>query len=406
MKKLSSLLTVILLSQTALKAQQIITSKDYPQTYFRSPLDIKAEASGTFGELRSTHFHGGSDYRTQQRIGLPLYAAAEGYVYRVRAQIGGGGNAIYIAHPNGYSTVYLHMDRFNDQIQQLVKAEQYRLKKFEVDLELPAQQVLVSKGQLIGKTGNTGGSGGPHLHFEVRDSKTQNPLNSQLFGLQFADNIPPTIHGITVYDLNEPMFNEFTPRRQQSVSASTAGNYKLTSAAVIPVNGKFSFGINSNDRHNGTTFSNGVYSIELFLDGEAISTVVFEELDFASTRAIHSYIDYPYQMRSKAKVQKSFKDPGNPIPIFKHLKNRGIIELQDNEVHELKYVVKDVKGNCSELNFQVQNRADYQPAYQRVEPSQYFAYNQENSFNTERVKLQLAKGVLYDNLNFIYKVLL
>src|SRR5690606_5481234 len=136
--------------QAQAQHKDIITSREYPHGYFRNPLNIAMDASGTFVELRSTHFHAGDDYRTQQKICLPLYAAAEGVVSRVRVQIGGGGNAVYIDHPNGYSTVYLHMDSFNDALTNIVRAEQYKQQRFDVDITLQPTQVKVSKGQYIG----------------------------------------------------------------------------------------------------------------------------------------------------------------------------------------------------------------------------------------------------------------
>ena len=380
----------------------IFTSRDYPQGYFRNPLNIPPDASGTFGELRSTHFHAGDDYRTQQKIGLPISAAAEGFVSRVRVQIGGGGNSVYIDHPNGYTSVYLHMDRFNDVLTNIVRAEQYKQRRFDVDITLPAGQVKLSKGQYIGNAGNTGGSAGPHLHFEIRDTKTQHPLNPQLFGLYFTDNFSPTINGITVYDLNENIFNENTGRRHQRVKALGSGHYTLLNNTPIPVSGKFGLGINTVDRHRAGGFQNGVYSVDLFLDGNVVSTVVFEELDFDLGRTIYSYIDYPYWKQSKSKVQKSFKDPGNPLAIFKYLPNQGIIELKDNAVHDVKYVVKDVKGNCSELDFKVQNSNMYQPKSNPIR-GELFAYNKANTFTTPSVKLNMPVGVLYSDLDFTYQ---
>ncbi|WP_140937340.1 M23 family metallopeptidase [Sphingobacterium lumbrici] len=380
----------------------IITSRNYPQGYFRNPLNIAPDASGTFGELRSTHFHAGDDYRTQQKIGLPLHAAAEGYVSRVRVQIGGGGNSVYIDHPNGYTSVYLHMDSFNDVLTNIVRAEQYKQRRFDVDIILEPGRVNLTKGQRIGNAGNTGGSAGPHLHFEIRDTKSQHPLNPQLFGLHFTDRFNPTIHGVTIYDLNDGIFNEHTPRRHQQVKANSSSRYTLASPAVIPVNGKFGLGINTIDRHRAGGFQNGVYSIELFVDAEPISTVLFEELDFNTSRGIHSYIDYPYWKTAKAKVQKSFKDPGNPIDIFKLLKNRGIIELEDDLVHDVKYVVKDVHGNCSELNFKVQNKTTYHPKVNAPSSIQRFAYNEDNKFESPNIKIDMPIGVLYDHLDFQY----
>jgi len=401
-KSTLTLITTLMLGLTT-QAQNpnIITSKTYPQGYFRNPLNIAQDASGTFGELRSTHFHAGDDYRTQQRIGLPLHAAAEGYVSRLRVQIGGGGNSVYITHPNGYTTVYLHMDSFNSTLTNIMKAEQYKQKRFDVDMELKEGQVKLTKGQFIGNAGNTGGSAGPHLHFEIRDTKTQRPQNPQLFGLKFTDNFNPTINGITVYDLQDPLFNEGTPRRPQAVKALGSGRYGLASGAVIPVNGKFGLGINTIDRHRAGGFQNGVYSIELFLDGKAISTVLFEELDFNSSSAIHGYIDFATFKRTKAKVQKSFKDPGNPINIFKHLDNQGIIELKDDQVHDVKYVVKDVRGNCSELNFKVQNRTTYHPKANPVQ-GEFFAYNKDNKYTVDFIQVDIPEGALYSDLDFNY----
>ncbi len=404
MNKIVQILFVFLTTASFVQAQNknIITSRNYPQGYFRNPLNIVQDASGTFGELRSTHFHAGDDYRTQQRIGLPLHAAAEGYVSRVRVQIGGGGNSVYITHPNGFTTVYLHMEDFNEALTAIVREEQYKLKRFDVDIPLNEGKVKLTKGQFIGRAGNTGGSGGPHLHFEIRDTESQRPLNPQLFGLKFKDLFPPTIQGLIVYDLNSPYFNEYSGRRVQTLKSLGSGQYSLQSNQPIPVNGKFGLGINTIDRHRAGGFQNGVYSIELFLDGKPISTVLFEELDFSSSSSIHSYIDYPQFKKTKAKVQKSFKDPGNPINIYKYLDNQGIIELSDEAIHDVKYVVKDVQGNCSELNFKVQQKPTYSQK-QYIPKGTPFSFNKANAFQTEDIQIQIPVGALYTDVDFVYQ---
>lgn len=377
---------------TAVAQPTIIKTREYPVGYFRNPLAIPPQASGTFGELRSTHFHAGDDYRTQQRVGLPIFAVADGYVSRVRVQIGGGGNSVYINHPNGFTSVYLHMHEFNPQLAAIVKAKQYELERFDVDIPLDSTIIVFKKGDRIGLAGNSGSSQGPHLHFELRDTETEAPLNPQLFGLKFPDNVAPTIHGITVYDLSDEPFSEHTPRRHLS----------LNDKQTVRVNGRFGIGINTTDRHNGTTFNNGVYSIELFLDGKPISTVLFEALSFATSRAIHSYIDYPNYILKRTRIQKSFKDPNNPINIFHFLDGDGSITLADNLEHTLMYRVRDVHGNTNTHTIKVRNDPSYVPDRQRTTGTAMFRYDRENRFNAEHIELIIPPDALYDHLHFKY----
>ncbi|WP_367210436.1 M23 family metallopeptidase [Sphingobacterium sp. R2] len=401
-KKTTAMLSLLACMTGLSKGQDIIKSRNYPQNYFVRPMDIPPQASGSFGELRATHFHGGDDYRTQQRINIPVHAAAEGFVSRVRVQIGGGGNYVYIDHPNGYTSVYMHLESFNSDLAKIVKDEQYKQKRFDVDIFLKPNQVPVRKGEFIANSGNTGGSAGPHLHFEIRDTKAQLPLNPQLFGLLFPDGVKPIIRGMTVYDLGSELFDENTPRRHQTIKSAGNGTYSLASTAPIPVNGTFGLGINTVDKRRGISFTYGVYSIELFLDNKNISTVLFESIPFDQTRAIQSYVDYPYSKKSGVRVQKSFKDPNNPINIFKNLDNLGKITLKDNEVHDVKYVVKDVQGNTSELNFKVQNNPSLSISRPNAKGLKMFHYADENKYEAENARIYMGKNILYDDLYFNY----
>src|SRR5215216_4132705 len=178
----------------------------YPQNYFRNPLNIPMQLVANFGELRANHWHMGLDIRTQQKVNLPVYAAAEGYIARVKIEPGGFGRAIYINHPNGYTTLYAHLNNFFPALEQYVKTEQYKLESWEVELEIPQNLFPVSKGSFIAYSGSTGGSQGPHVHFEIRDTKTDECLNPLLFGFPIADVVPPTISRLAMYDRNRSVY--------------------------------------------------------------------------------------------------------------------------------------------------------------------------------------------------------
>lgn len=405
MIRLKLILGLVLFGIAGANAQQIFSNNKYPLVDFRSPLDIVPPAlAGSFGELRANHFHSGIDFRTNQRQGYPVYAIADGYISRLRVQNSGFGLALYINHPNGYTSVYGHLQRFSPKIAQQVKSIQYQKKSYEID-EFPNSMLIpVHKGEVIAYSGNTGSSGGPHLHFEIRDTKTEATINPQLFGIEIPDNIPPVIYSMYVYRLNKKPFNEFTPKQYYQVVGSS-GSYRISGISTINLNGEIGFGIVATDRHNGASGLNGVYSIELELDGSLVYVSSLEKFEFENSKGINSHIDYPTYLNTKRSIQKSFVDPGNPLKIYSNLVNNGRIEFNDGKLHQLKYTITDSRGNKSTLAFQVQ--ADSKPVIMAPETpaGQTFSYNTVNEFNTPDIKVILPKGTLYNDLNFSYKKL-
>ena len=203
------------------------SQKDYPQNYFRSPVDIPIFLSGNFGEIRASHFHSGIDIKTQGIVGKYIYAAAEGYVSRIKISPSGYGNALYITHPNGLLTVYGHLKSFNDTIAKYVLAQHYAKKKFAMNLFPSSDKFPVSKGQIIGYSGNSGFSGGPHLHFEIRDSKTENPLNPLLFNFEIKDDISPKLYDLYIYPQNSHSFVDNQNYSKKIALTGKKGEYKL-----------------------------------------------------------------------------------------------------------------------------------------------------------------------------------
>ncbi|MDT3405251.1 M23 family metallopeptidase [Mucilaginibacter terrae] len=384
----------------SIRAQEVIQSKPYPKGVFQYPLDLPPSTAGSFGELRGNHFHSGLDFRTNRQIGFPVHAAMYGYVSRLRVQLGGFGNAVYLTHPNGYTSVYAHLDHLTPELAAAVRKYQYEHQSFEIDFKLQPFQFPVTKGQLIAISGNTGASGGPHLHFELRDSLTEETINPQLFGLTIPDNIPPAISGISVYHLNGRPFSENTFREPYAVTGAS-GNYRLTKPQTLFLSGDIGFGITANDVNNSSANRNGIYSLELKLDGKTVYTFAVERFAFDQTHAINGYIDYPQYIQSHRWIQKCFIPPGSHITIYPQSENRGIMSFRDTLLHDVEYLVKDVAGNTSSLKLKVQSSIPKDRPVVNYTGTK-FNYNQRNEFNNGPVKVIVESGNLYDDLDFQY----
>jgi hypothetical protein len=387
----------------------LFAQKKYPQNYFISPLDIPLHLSGTFGELRTDHFHSGIDIRTGEVEGLKIYAVADGYISRIKVSSGGYGKAIYITHPNGYVSVYAHLRQYEGAIKDYVKSEQYRHESFEVDLYPQAGILQVKRGEIIALSGDSGGSGGPHLHFEIRDAGSEKPINPLLFGYSVEDITPPVINLIKVYpaDLNCLIRNK--NKQAEFAVQGSDGKYSLTGQDTILITGKACFGINTIDLFNNGNNKNGVYSIALFVDSSQVFEQVMETFSFDETRYVNSLIDFPDYILIQRRVQKSFIQPNNHLSIYKNVKNDGIIEFTDDGIHQLTYKVADAAGNVSLLSFwmksKVRNEADSYENYKSVSQGIFFTYKNDNLFETDQIKFEVPGTALYDTLLFNYKFL-
>jgi len=391
---------IVIISSVNLKAQDIIQSKTYPQNYYRYPLDLPPSTAGSFGELRPSHFHSGLDFKTNQRIGYPVHAIFDGYISRLRIQFGGFGKALYITHPNGYTSVYGHISAFTPQVAKYIRDYQYKNQVFEADIPVPRGLFQVCKDDVVAISGNEGASAGPHLHFEIRDTLTEETINPQLFGLTIPDNIPPAITSIGIYHLNGNPFSEKTPREFLSVTGA-AGKYRLANPQVLNLSGNTGFAIGVTDMNSSSMNRNGIYSLELKLDGITVYTFSVERFAFDQTHAINAYIDYPAFLSTRRWMQKCFILPGNRISLFPQSINRGIIPFNDDAEHEVEYIVKDVAGNTSSLILKVKSNttAGNVPA---PPTGQLFKYDKKNEFVNDKIKVTVMPGNLYDDLDFIY----
>ena len=331
-----------------LLANYCFAQTNYPKNYFRNPLDIPIVLAGTFGELRSNHFHAGLDMKTKQREGLDVHAAADGYVSRIKVALWGYGKVIYVTHPNGYTSVYAHLKKFGDGIEEYVKNVQYRKKSFETgNIFLKEGEIPVKKGQVIGYSGSTGGFVAPHLHFEIRDTKTENIINPMHFGLTSKDTIVPSILKLVAYPLETTSrINRSKKRTLLPLRRIKAGLYRTNK---ITAYGDIGFAINTSDQLNGTYNRNGVYSIEMLVNGKRFYYHDVETFSFAESKFINLHIDYNYYARFRSRVQKTYKEKNNKLSTYKTLVNNGIINVANSLNFTVTIKVRDFAGNTSKV---------------------------------------------------------
>lgn len=373
---------------------------EYPQDYFRSPLEIPLGLSGNFGELRTNHFHAGLDLKTEQREGLNVLAVADGYVSRIKVSPFGYGYAVYINHPNGLTSVYGHLKKYADKIDRYVKKEQYRLQSFSVDLFPDSALLPVFKGENIGLSGNSGGSGGPHLHFEIRETVSEKVLNPMLFGFDIKDKIPPTISGIWIVPMNDSTWVNGARIPVNYESKGTSGTCTLKNVKPATVYGDFGFAVHTTDMLNGHANRCGIYRIEFFVDSLQVYGQRMDRLDFTTNRAMNAHTIYERFKKNKSSIHGSYRLPGNPLDIYDNLVNDGIVSFRDGKLHQCEYRITDFEGNVSTIKFKVQSLS--KPSGVAPKPKDFLArwnWEEDNTIVTEDVKLSMKAYTLYEDLD-------
>ncbi|MBI9035447.1 MAG: M23 family metallopeptidase, partial [Bacteroidales bacterium] len=385
----------------------LYSQSKYPEKDFISPVRIPIALAGTFGELRSDHFHSGIDIKTNSVEGHEIMAVADGWISRIKISPNGYGKAIYINHPNGYTSVYAHLKCFNDSIEQFVRRIQYEKESFAVDISIDKDLISLVQGEVFAYGGNSGGSSGPHLHFEIRNTKTQRPINPLLFGYQVADSKSPTVKGIQIVPLSANSFiNGMHSNYKPKMGLNSKTGEPEFSVDTIRVQGKFGISISTYDQLNGAPNKNGIYKIKLFKDDSLVYSHNVESFSFAQSRYINSLIDYPEYIESKQRYQRSWIEPGNDLDIYENVVGNGIQFNVDSIVHWYRYEVLDYSGNVSRVKIPVLlDTNSYMPVTAKRDLNShydYFDYRKPNHFKDENLQLSIPAKALYDNILFEY----
>lgn len=369
------------------------------QVQYRSPLDIPLILSANFGELRPNHFHSGIDLKTQGVVNKPVFSIEDGYISRISVSPYGYGLALYINHPTGQTSLYGHLNRFAPNIAKYVKEKQYELESYRIDVSLKSEEIPVKKGDLIAYSGNTGSSGGPHVHFEIRNTENQLALDPLVYYKdEIKDNASPQLRGIAIYPISETgVVNNSNQVLRKTIEPTKGGKYAPIKEKISAW-GKIGIGVNTIDRMTDTHNIYGVKVVKLFCDDKEIFRSDISSVNFDNTRMINSMIDFDYWYKKKSYYQKSFIEPGNKLPIYSTI-NNGYIDINEEKEYNFRYELEDLYGNKTVYAFNItgkkQNIPDRKPC------SMVMAWNYDNRYISDNFHLTIPKEYLYEDINFI-----
>ncbi len=390
MKVRPFLLFVLCSLSMALAAQE-----EFPQ--YGKPLDIPIYLSATFGELRPNHLHAGIDIKTQGVEGKKVYAVADGYISRIGVSPYGYGNVLYITHYDGYTSVYAHLQRFSGEIARYVKQYQYKHKKFISQIYPDKGRFPIKKGDLIAYSGNSGGSGGPHLHFEIRHTDSEKPVNPMYFGYKIEDNVRPLIQGVSVYPVGDEATLEGGVKPLYfSVVGGEKGRYSLKDRNVVYGNGKIAFGICTYDQVGTSTNKNGPYLYELYLDDVLAFQVEADSFSYDEPRYVNSLLDYRHYKQKKSSYVRTETDPFNKLQMIE-IKN-GTATVDEGDTVRVCFKVSDYVGNTSRINFKLVGTAPTEVERPMRMRSEYFVKadgSLNNNITIEDFNVILGRGTLF-----------
>ncbi|MEP6749964.1 MAG: M23 family metallopeptidase [Bacteroidota bacterium] len=377
---------------------QVFPVINYPKGYFRSPLDIPISLAGNFGELRPNHYHMGFDLKTDHHENMPVHAAADGYIAKIKIEPAGFGRAIYINHPNGFTTVHGHLNAFIPALDAWLKQQQYQQESWRVFLDVPPNLFPVKKGDVIAYSGNTGGSQGPHLHFEIRGTADDINRNPALFGLPLEDNTKPTISRLAVYDRR---LSQYEQSPKLIPIKKTADGYISIIPVITVTTPKISFAISASDTQSGSANPNGIFEADLYDNDKAVIGFQMDKISYDNTRNINAHIDYKTKATGGPFLQQLYLLPGYLNSIYKPVSSNGTIDVSDGAIHIVKIYVKDAYNNTAVLTTSVKYSGS--PAPLTFFAGKMFYPFMLDGFEATDCEFYIGERCLYDSVHIAYK---
>ena len=373
--------------------------QDYPQHYFQAPVDGTIRLSGTFGELRPNHFHAGIDIKGY--IGRPLLATADGFVRRIKVSGGGYGKVLYLDHPNGYTSVYAHMNEFAPEIEAYVKALQYEQEGFEIDIEVEPNRFSFQQGDQIGAMGTTGRSFGPHLHFEIRKTKDDLPINPLLLGIAVEDTRKPRMHELKVYGFNK--FADILDANTYNLKDLGRGKYSVQKDTIFVDHARTGLALKVYDHFDGATNWNGVFEIGQLVSDSLTYHFEMEGIPFNESLYINAHLDYKDYVQDKSYFNRCFLLPGNRLSVYDSIVNSGIVYLKKGQHVPVTLFARDVQGNTSNLQF-ILKRSTKETSIKQEPYTYKLKYDEAHIIATDQLNVQFPEGTFYNDLYLDYYV--
>ena len=388
----------------------------YPQNDFISPIPegLPIILAGTFAELRSNHFHGGLDIKTKGQTGMPLHAIADGYVSRINVSSYGYGNALYIAHPNGYTSVYAHLESYGKEIDEFIKTIQTEKESWELEVYPGKSELKVKQGEVVAISGNTGASRAPHLHFEIRDTRTQIPIDPLLFGYEILDDINPRIYRFQIHPVGDRSMARVVYTNGKSSTSTrrsittrvrgSGGKYRLYPIKEVQCHGKIGFSISAKDFHTGSFNSLGVPIIEMKVNGKIYFSHDTEKIPFSKTRYLNAFIDYEAKKRHGRYYYRNHILPGNKLSIYPNKVNDGYIELTADTTYYIEFRLADRNGNESTLSFTLKGLESYNFPSSTIGPAtvQLVPHDKNSMVKKENIVLEFPNNGFYEDFELQY----